>query len=106
MAYGQQNAQVFLELEALIESLGYGQLDLSFDLHNRRITASTYYGKKRNKYAKNNPQAMQDIADRLTKAITERKTETLSFVVNVRGGNIEQTMWMSQLKKSHEQREE
>jgi len=106
MAYGQQNAKVFLELEALIESLGYGQLDLSFDLHNRRITASTYYGKKRNKYSKDNQTAMKELAERIIKAVTQKKTEKLTFVVDVRNGFIEQTMWMSQQKRSHETREE
>lgn len=104
MAYGQQNAQVFLELEALIEKLGYGTLDLSFDLHNRRITASTFYGKKRNKYSKDNVRALKDIAERLTKAITEKKTETITFQVNVRNGNVEESLWMSQLKRNHETR--
>ncbi len=102
MAYGEQNATVFVELEALIEKLGYGTLDVSYDLNNRRITATTYYGKKRRKYNKDNPQAMQEIADRLIKAMSEKKTEKVTFSVDVRGGNIEQTVWVSSLKKSHE----
>ncbi len=97
-----QNAQVLIEMEALIEKLGYGTLDVSFDIDRHKIRATTYYGKKRLKYKANNPTAMGDIADRLLKAIGEKKTEQITFVVNVRGGNIEQTVYVSSLKKSHE----
>jgi hypothetical protein len=103
MAYPQQNAQVFLELEALIEKLGFGTLDLSFDLHNKRITATTFYGKKRNKYAKNNPKAMQDIAERLTKSITEEKTEQLTFSINIRRGFIEESLWVANMQKQYQE---
>ncbi len=101
MAY-QQNAQVFVELEALVEKLGYGTLDISLDIDRRQIRATTYYGKKRFRYDKNNHQAMQDIADRLIAAISQEKTEQVTFVINVRAGNIEQTIFQSEQKKSHE----
>lgn len=103
MSYAQQNAKFLLELEALFEKIGHGQIDLSLDIYNKRITASTYYGKKRLAYNKDNKKAVGDIIERLLKSSNEKKTEALTFVVTVRNGYIQQTVWQSSMKRNHEE---
>jgi hypothetical protein len=44
--YKTRNPIVFTFIEGLIEKIVYGELKVSFEIHNKRITSIHVYGKK------------------------------------------------------------
>lgn len=93
-----ENAQVLISLEALIEKLNHGTVDVSFDISRGVIKASTFTGRKRLIYKKDNKQAISDIGERLLKGIQQKKSEQIAFVVTLRDGYVSQTIWHTTMK--------
>lgn len=104
MALEEQNNQALLELSALIEKVEHGTLDISLDLYRKKIVASTVYGKKRNRYRKgDNNKALEELAGRLQKSISNQDTTTITFNIKLRKGSIEETMWYSDMVRKYEE---
>jgi len=49
MRYQLRNFNVFVNLEAIFEKLEFGTVRVDFEIHNKRITSITVYGKQRYK---------------------------------------------------------
>lgn len=104
-SFPAQNEKVINELEALIEKLGYGILDTTFEIHNKRVTNLVVFGKKRLKYNKNNLLAVQDLANRIHKAGEKKETTRLTITVDVRNGFVEEMLILSRIMLKYEQTE-
>lgn len=90
-----------LELKALIEKVAFGTLDASFELHNKRITSATVYGKRRNKYAKDNYKATSDVIGRIKQSCDRKESTKLTFIVNVRNGFIDEVLLSSEIERKY-----
>ena len=100
MKYPERNIKAMLSQEAIIEKLGYGFLDITTEFHNRKITKQTFYGKERKKYGAHpdsQKQATNDIIKRLAKSLAGKETTKLKFQIDVRNGNVEQVVWLSEI---------
>lgn len=104
-SFPAQNEKVITELEALIERLGYGILDTTFEIHNKRVTNLVVFGKKRLKYNKDNLVAMQDLAKRVAKAQDNKETTRLTVTIDIRNGFIEEMLILSRIILKYEQNE-
>lgn len=103
MDYTKRNPDVFMELEAIIESTGYGGLDVTLDLHDKKITHLTVYGKKRQVYKKTDDmEALSDILKRIKVAIDKEQNTRLVFTLEVKNGKIEETKLVSSITRNYE----
>ncbi|MGE5445185.1 MAG: hypothetical protein ACM3SR_11395 [Ignavibacteriales bacterium] len=101
---GDRNDKVFNEVKALIDRLAYGSLDVTFDIHGKRTTELTVYGKKRNVYSRENQiQAYEDIIKRIKQAGDNKENSKLTFVVEIKKGQIQDVTWLSQLRRNYEE---
>ena len=90
------------ELDTMIDAVQYGSLDFTLDVHNKRIIGITTYGKKKNRYLKNNLQAVKDIASRLKYVSDNKATTKLKFSVDILNGEIKEVIWNSSMRKKFE----
>lgn len=102
MSYSANNEKVITEFEALVEKLEYGSLDTTFDIHNKRITAITVFGKQRKKYKNENLNAFQYLIKRITGSVGRKETTTLTFSVNLRNGLIDEILLLSKMTRKYE----
>lgn len=102
--YTARNIKVFTELEALIEKLGYGSMDYSLDIHNKRISRLILYGKKRLVYKKaDQDKAYMDIVARIKQAADTGDDIKLTFSVDISKGVVKETLWMSKFSRNYEE---
>lgn len=102
MNFAVQNTEVHNELEALVEKLGYGTLDATFDIHNKKLVTMKLYGKKRLRYAKNNPLALTDLVKRVNKPLEAKDTTKLVFSLEIRNGFIDEVLLVSEMTKRYD----
>lgn len=100
--YINRNPEVLNELEALIEKIGFGELTPKIEIHNRRITSVTFWGKKMSRYKKENIKAFRDILDRIKRSCDSKETTDIHFQVRVKNGDIQFTFFSNELKKKYD----
>jgi hypothetical protein len=101
--YAERNASVFTELEALIEKIAYGSLDLKLDVHNKRITKLTVYGQKRSVYDSKIPNKLvKDIAGRLRSALESHEDTKMTFIIETKDGAPKEALWLSELTRNYD----
>jgi hypothetical protein len=101
--YVARNERVFTELEAVIERLAYGKLDISMDINNRRITKLTIFGQKRDVYNKGGEdELVREIGKRLKSSLDSKEDTTLSFTIKTRNGSPEEALWLSELTRNYD----
>lgn len=91
-----------VELLALIERLQFGKLKVELDVHNGIVKGLEVEGHKRIKYAKDNLKAVQDIITRIKKSYDAKESTRLMFMIDIRSGNIDQTIWLSTIKRRYD----
>lgn len=102
--FANRNMKVFTEVEAMLEKVEFGSMDYSLEIHNKRITHLTMYGKKRNVYRKTQQdQAYRDIVARVKQAIDGGEETKLTFVVEIDKGNINEIIWLSKFRRNYEE---
>lgn len=102
--HAQRNIKVFTEMEAVIEKLGYGSIDFTTDIHGKRITHLSLFGKKRSIYNKSNQEdAYKDIIGRVRQACESKDDMEITFVVKVNKGNIKEALWMTKMTRNYEE---
>lgn len=102
--FTERNPKVIMELGALIEGLGYGSMDFSLDVHGKRITHLTLYGKRRNVYKiKDQDQAYKDVITRIKQAVDTKQSQKLTFVVDIDKGKVNEILWLSKYKRNYEE---
>ena len=100
----ERNDRVTNEINLLINKLGWGSMDLSVDVHGKRITALTVFGKKRNVYQKENQiKAYEDIIRRIKQSSDNKENSKLTFVVDMKAGIIDDVTWHSQIRRNYEE---
>jgi len=103
MDYLERNPQVLREIEAIVENVGYGGIDITLDLHGKKITHLTVYGKKRQVYKKqDNMLALEDMLKRIRSAMDGKQTTRLTFTIDMKNGKIEETKLISSVTRNYE----
>ncbi|RKZ02783.1 hypothetical protein DRQ25_18345 [Candidatus Fermentibacteria bacterium] len=99
----ERNLMVFTEIEAIIEKLSHGKVDIAFDIHNQRITGINLQGQKRTLYKPNDrTQPFLDIGKRIKDAAKTGQNTDLVFIVGIRKGKIGEVNWHSNLFRDYE----
>lgn len=96
-----ENELVHNELEALIEKVQFGSMDCTLELHNKKITGLTVFGKKCNRYTKDNFRAVKDIAERIKTSCDRKDNTKLYFSVEMKKGDIFEILWTSKIQKKY-----
>lgn len=101
--YVERNEKVLTELEAMVEKVAYGSLDLTIDVHNKRITKLTIYGQKRSVYNDSSSnKLLADIATRLKVATQTRDDCKLTFTIETKNGTPKEALWASELTRNYD----
>lgn len=102
--FADQNKRAMLNLEALVERFGYGELNTKVEFHNKRIVKQTFYGQERKKYNKDSfREALSDIVKRIKADMDAKRTTKVLFQVEIRNGVPEQILWFSDFEVVYDQ---
>lgn len=95
------NLTVFTEIEALLQKIQFGSVDLSLTLHKGRIQSVTTRGRQSVR-SNDNTSASLAIIERLKKATEDKKGNSLvQFEAIVRDGEIREVVWNSDFTKRY-----
>lgn len=89
------NQSVFTEIMAIGEKLSYGELDVKLTWHNGMITKAEFIGLKKQIYSGDNERAMRDIADAISKKLTNKTSTDVSYRVKTHKGSVTSIVWES-----------
>ena len=99
--YRIRNQKVFNDIEAILEKIVNGEVEVRVILHNKRIVRIVVQGSKVSRYSKStngsieaqNTQACQDVVKRIGTSIDRKETSTLQFHVELKSGVVHQNTW-------------
>jgi hypothetical protein len=97
---GSINSGIIKDIEYLMDSVGYGRLEVSIDLHNKKGVRLVVSGKKRTKY-KDNKEAINDILVKIGELVAEKKDTKLLLQLNFKSGNIDEIYIFSEYLKGY-----
>ena len=98
----ETNQKFIVELLGLIQSVGFGTITPSIELHRSRVTKAEFRGWKRIKYStEDKGKAIHDLGDRIGQAIQNKRTTKLHFVIDVKRGEIKNIYWDSIITREY-----
>ena len=100
-----KNLEALLAQERLINEVGWGKLETTFEIHNTEVKSIGIVGKQRNLYNRSkkdqntNGTAVTDIIKRIDELLKGDKTN-LTFNIEANKGRIKSVTWITKTSKS------
>lgn len=105
MEYGDRNLKILTDIEALTEAVNHGKLDVSLDIHGKRIVRVSVYGQKRIKYDVTDDaqkQSLLDVLNKIKTSLTAKEDTQVTFVVKISKNKVKDIFWHSTFEKVYD----
>jgi len=97
-----QTKEFFLEMVAILDNLPFGYLQPKIEVHNKKVVSASFDGWRKLKYDDNNIKALEDVIRRIHEVIDKKRSDKISFMLDLKNGTIKEVYWKTQIVRRYE----